>query len=94
MPKKKKAPKFRVDVSWEFDNRDIDFDFEKGLEKIAKKFGGKESGSGAGFGERDVGYFNFPTKVKAEAAEKALKTAIKKSRRKLVTSSITSDEDE
>jgi hypothetical protein len=60
--------------------KDIDIDHE--LERIAKKYGGSEFGSGGGFGGRDVN-FGFTETRKARLFQRVVKTWAKKIRLKV-----------
>jgi len=89
---KNKKRKFQINAYWNFSG--IDTDFERSLDKLAKSCGGKESGSGCDFmsGQRDVGYYNFPTQAKAEKAAKLIRAALENTGHKGIE--VTAEEDD
>jgi hypothetical protein len=71
---------------------DIDLDMEKQMAKIAKRFGGKEYGSGCGFGYRDSDYGGFPAINKAVESAKEMKALLVKKGRKAIKATINIDD--
>lgn len=62
--------------------------WESKLDRIAKKYGGQEYGTGAGFGHRDLHYGGFKEESKAKAFASRLK------RFKVIKSAKVSQEEE
>ena len=76
-------------VNWDFEMPNIKF--ERGLEKLVNKCGGKESGSGAGFGQRDISYYGFKTRASAEKAAKLVHAALENSGRTGIQTAVEED---
>jgi hypothetical protein len=71
--KKKRHPRFKPYISVSVYYEGFDENTDKVYNKLAKEFGGKEEGSGYGFGQRDVGFTFYDLKSASDFAKKALK---------------------
>lgn len=92
--KKQEKEHFSVSISWNCHPDDYGT-LENELGKIAKKYGGKEAGAGTCFFDntRDMSFYDFASKAKADGCANALRNHTKEVGRKKIQISVDKDED-